>query len=850
MCLIGIRHAAASFVVALLLAGCGGGGGGADPGTDTPTVQAAPVGDPVVQTVGAGGGTVEATASGVKVRLSFPAGALAANTAITVTPQALAAGEVASMKLAPGGVFFAKPVTVVLEYPAGKVPAAAASMRQHIGSTDSYIVTAVDASARTLTARLITFGGPSLDALANPASALAGRARALSAKTQADASASQDGSFAADESTPLADMIASIRRQVTIMENSGDFEAAFALQANIASLLNRRGDIDYAVTGTPFIKEAHDTACAALSSAMADARAARPVKAAEFKPLREKIGNWWVIADQTNIFGAGCAGAMIEDFSAAAIDLTQRETALQFIELGKVKVAVDAEKQKKIDEAAAALKAARKNMLEVELLEDAARALDLPPLPPQSAGRSHAVNARALAVQDSGYAAIIRTELLDPLMAPAREAAWTMAKGSAMLAQYPVLLDAFGSAPALQQDVQFVLTRISARIIDSGGNTLASSTLGFEVVPELPADPKRIDTLTLRRGSTLALSGNIANLECAAAGVETLTATFEGVQVASVSGSGGNLLAGALATLTPAGLLSAAGLPADDTASHTLRIRRAVSPCAAALGLTDDLLATVTLKFSDARIAFVRGNAIYVINPDGSNEQRVTDGSAIDASPAWSPDRTRIAFSRSPTSFTPAYIFVVNVDGTGLVQLTSSGNTRDDLWPAWSPDGKRIAFTRIEPITFNGHTFLMSDTGTNLTPLTLAFRAFWPTWSPDGTLIAFGVDNGGLSYMGADGGVATQLIIGSGASLGMPVWSPDGTRIAFSTEASPTIHFVSVSSGGVSDLGLPAGRYNVPAWSPDGRQMAVFNINDGNIYTVKLDGTGLTLVTSGTEPAW
>ncbi len=111
-------HCAALLLVAAMQGGCGG---GADPGLEPdtgPPVVVVPVGEPVTQTIGASGGTVQATSSGVKVSLSFPAGTLAADTTVTITPQVLAAGDVASVKLAPGGLVFAKPVTVVLEYPA------------------------------------------------------------------------------------------------------------------------------------------------------------------------------------------------------------------------------------------------------------------------------------------------------------------------------------------------------------------------------------------------------------------------------------------------------------------------------------------------------------------------------------------------------------------------------------------------------------------------------------------------------------------------------------------------------------------------------------------------------------
>jgi Tol biopolymer transport system component len=133
-------------------------------------------------------------------------------------------------------------------------------------------------------------------------------------------------------------------------------------------------------------------------------------------------------------------------------------------------------------------------------------------------------------------------------------------------------------------------------------------------------------------------------------------------------------------------------------------------------------------------------NGIYTIrSSDGQGLTRITNaGGAADIPIDYSPDGKQIVFGRvdpSDHSCTKtSALYVVNVDGTGLHQITPGGFCDDD--GSWSPNGSEIAF-----VTDSGSIFVVHPDGTGLAQLPLAThsRAFAGdiSWSPDGTQIAF-----------------------------------------------------------------------------------------------------------------
>ena len=258
---------------------------------------------------------------------------------------------------------------------------------------------------------------------------------------------------------------------------------------------------------------------------------------------------------------------------------------------------------------------------------------------------------------------------------------------------------------------------------------------------------------------------------------------------------------------------------------------------------------------AERRVTFVSerdGNPeIYVMDSDGINQTRLTNNSAQDFEPSWSPDGSRIAFSANRNGNHEVY--VMDADGSNQTRLT---NYSKHAWePSWSPDGSRIAFSG------NSEIYIMNADGSNQTRLTHnSDDDGAPSWSPDGSRIVFHSLRSGnwqIYVMNADGSSQTRLTH-TGNFNAWPAWSPDGSRITFESRRDGNYEIYVMNADGSSQTRLTnnsAGDQR-PTYSPDGSHIAFQTQRDGNyeLYVMNADGSSQTRLTNNSSndygPNW
>ena len=270
-------------------------------------------------------------------------------------------------------------------------------------------------------------------------------------------------------------------------------------------------------------------------------------------------------------------------------------------------------------------------------------------------------------------------------------------------------------------------------------------------------------------------------------------------------------------------------------------------------------------------------NDLYVINIDGSSIKSLTKGDPtfeVVSRSAWSPDGSRVAFSAwviNANNDAEMDVFVVNADGSQLINLTDDIIGTDEQYPTWSADGKLIYFKssdrmRPEDPGYKGSVYIVNADGTGSpypNPMTVEVPTGWPSenihpiWSPDGQKVAYRAYNPDtesccmLYVEDADGSNRLIISVDRTAFFYPNAWSPDGQKLVYRDRDGMVI----INADGTFPVRFDANGDKPFGWSADG-QFVLFaryiGSNEQNIMKAAVDGS-VSQLTSGAfnlEPFW
>lgn len=222
-----------------------------------------------------------------------------------------------------------------------------------------------------------------------------------------------------------------------------------------------------------------------------------------------------------------------------------------------------------------------------------------------------------------------------------------------------------------------------------------------------------------------------------------------------------------------------------------------------------------------------------------------------------------------------AQIYAINPDGSGRIQITSSGVA--NYHPALNADRSQLAYSSVRPalnVNLSNNLYLANIDGGNERLLVSGgsfndpsqYNYFDPTFTPSGSQVAatyeafshYGYYNG-ISLLNLDGTQGGAPFHGQPGIFSQPSYSASG-KIAvvyhpnngiFTPYVKADILIANSDGSGainVSNDPNAASEESHPALSPDGSRVAFVSNRDGNneIYIANSDGTGLKRLTNNT----
>jgi Tol biopolymer transport system component len=289
--------------------------------------------------------------------------------------------------------------------------------------------------------------------------------------------------------------------------------------------------------------------------------------------------------------------------------------------------------------------------------------------------------------------------------------------------------------------------------------------------------------------------------------------------------------------------------------------------------VTSDIVVEGTTQWSpdgkrilmQAGVSGVSNVVVLDVGPDnmaGAPLSLTSDIGKDSAFPAWSPDGSRVAF-QSKKDGELFQVYVMDADGNNKRRI-SDGNGFAGL-PAWSPDGDSIAYVSGEQQLAGSQRelYVAPLSGGEPRKLTsLKSNLSNPQWSPDSATIAVlqALADRQYNLLLVNAATGEHRTLLQGGVVRDQRYSPSGDEIAYynvTPNEGSNVYVVRVSDGAIRNLTDGPGDDYQATWSPDGSMLAWSSkpgAGEYRIVAASPDGTGRRTISSGEgddyQPAW
>ena len=181
---------------------------------------------------------------------------------------------------------------------------------------------------------------------------------------------------------------------------------------------------------------------------------------------------------------------------------------------------------------------------------------------------------------------------------------------------------------------------------------------------------------------------------------------------------------------------------------------------------------------------------LYITHLGTDSSIRLTDESAHDVAPAWSPDGQQIAFMRPGREGACTVFILPRAGGEARPVGSCEGNAFEDL--AWSPDGRWLAFSAGLGTDAPDRIVLLDLETGETRPLTAPPPTTWgdntPVFAPDSRRVAFarvlGEEVHALYVANLSQPGQERRVTDASHALAGHDWTPDGQHLVFSSNRS------------------------------------------------------------------